>query len=283
MERADRVVVSIYVNPGQFAQGEDLSSYPRDLEGDLAKLRPLGVAAVFNPEDLYVRASSPSRETGAVSASRQGDTDENPAHRNGGATSSGAGGARDMVGGGGDGHETWIQVERLQRPLEGRDRPIFFRGVATIVAKLFNIVEPDYAFFGRKDYQQWRILERMARDLDFGVEVVGLPLLREPDGLAMSSRNVRLSPEERQKALSISRGLFAAAERVSAGETSAASLTTDVRIAIESAGGKVDYVELVNGSSLLAEESVSSSSVLVVAARFGSVRLIDNVEFRSNK
>ncbi|PNH09684.1 Pantoate--beta-alanine ligase, partial [Tetrabaena socialis] len=180
-------------------------------------------------------------------------------------------------------HKTYVAAERLQRPLCGGSRPHFFRGVCTVVAKLFHIVEPDLAVFGRKDYQQWRVISRMVRDLDFAVEVVGLPICREPDGLAMSSRNARLSEESRQSALCISRGLKwaeAAVAEGTAGEP--AAVAAHVRGLIEAAGGKVDYVELLDAHHLGPITDLSSQPVLLaVAALFpardrGTVRLIDN-------
>jgi len=151
--------------------------------------------------------------------------------------------------------------------------------VATVVAKLFNLVQPDVAVFGRKDYQQFKLLCRMVRDLEFGVAMVGAPLLREQDGLALSSRNVRLSPEQRAAALSISASLRRAAELAKGGERAAAVLVAGVREAIEKAGGVVDYVELVSQDSLQAVASLDEApSVCLVAAKFGSVRLLDNME-----
>jgi pantoate--beta-alanine ligase len=176
----DVTVVSIYVNPGQFSPTEDLSTYPSDFSGDLTKLAALsgGKVVVFNPKNLYDYGG----ETKKI----------NDGGGNGGRVVS-------CVEEGGLGHETWIRVERLEKGFCGKSRPVFFRGVATIVTKLFNIVEPDVALFGKKDYQQWRIIQRMVRDLNFGIEIVGSDIAREKDGLAMSSRNVRLSDEERQR------------------------------------------------------------------------------------
>ena len=234
---ADHVVASVYVNPTQFAPGEDLDVYPRDLDGDLAKLRDEGVDAVFAPEDLYARTAQ-----------------------------------------GAPPHETWVTVQDLSKPLCGASRPIFFRGVATVVAKLFHIVEPDVAVFGKKDYQQWRVIRRMVRDLDMGIEVVGAPLVREPDGLAMSSRNVRLSPDERQRALSISRSLRAAQAAVDVGERHAGPLLAAAREAIEGAGGRVDYVELRDPETLAPVDTLTAMTLMAIAAHFGTVRLIDNTE-----
>ncbi len=236
---ADHVVVSVYVNPTQFAPGEDLDVYPRDLEGDLSKLRAAGVAVAFTPGDLYARGE-----------------------------------------GGAPPHETWVTVEALSKPLCGASRPIFFRGVATVVTKLFHIVEPDVAVFGKKDYQQWRLIRRLVRDLDMGIEVVGAPLVREPDGLAMSSRNVRLSADERQRALSISRSLRQAQEAVDAGERRTGVLVAAARQAIEGAGGRVDYVDVRDPESLEPVETLTGMALMAIAAHFGSVRLIDNTELQ---
>eukprot|EP00850_Spirogloea_muscicola_P021762 SM000261S09961 [mRNA] locus=s261:48374:50635:+ [translate_table: standard] len=267
------VVVSIYVNPGQFAPTEDLATYPRDTAGDLSKLETLSIDAVFLPADLYVRDAAASVSTAAA------------------LSNSGAASSRDAVGNAeglpatrssssSGGHETWIQVERLQQGLCGRSRPTFFRGVATVVAKLFNIVEPDIAVFGRKDYQQWLLIQRMVRDLNFAVEVVGVPLLREPDGLAMSSRNVHLDPDQRRKALSISTALQEVSERVQSHELDAQPLEQLVISSIQAAGGRVDYVEMVGQESLDRVERITKPCVLAVAAWFGSVRLLDNVELQ---
>eukprot|EP00249_Psilotum_nudum_P009769 c22142_g1_i2 orf=85-939(+) len=238
-KRADLVVVSIYVNPGQFAPGEDLATYPKDFEGDLKKLEPIGVDVVFNPNDLYARDTSN--------------------HRNF------------------KGHETWISVERLEMLLCGKSRPIFFRGVTTVVAKLFNIVEPDVAIFGKKDYQQLQVIRCMVRDLDFAVDIVGCDLVREPDGLAMSSRNALLSPAERQQALSISKSLNKVAT-MDKSDVDVCDLIKQVQQDIVEAGGKVDYVEIVEQESLTPVERIDCPVILCVAAWFGSVRLIDNVE-----
>ncbi len=175
-------------------------------------------------------------------------------------------------------HETWITVEHLSLPLCGQSRPIFFRGVATVVAKLFNIVEPDVAVFGRKDFQQLRVIERMVRDLDVPVEIVPMPIVREADGLAMSSRNVRLSPDERQRAVAIPRALEEAQRRLAEGERDAEALRQGIRERVEAAGGRVDYVELVDSARLTPLTVVDVPAVLAVAAHFGSVRLIDNRE-----
>ncbi|CAM8967445.1 unnamed protein product [Rhodiola kirilowii] len=164
----------------------------------------------------------------------------------------------------------------------GKSRPVFFRGVATVVAKLFNIVEPDVAVFGKKDYQQWRIIRRMVRDLDFAIEVIGSDIVRESDGLAMSSRNVHLSPEDREKALSINQALLRAkAAAAEQGQRSCQELITSVTRIVSEAGGKVDYAEIVDQESLTAVEEIKRPVVFCIAAWFGKVRLIDNMEIIS--
>ncbi|XP_076940020.1 pantoate--beta-alanine ligase-like [Bidens hawaiensis] len=259
------VVVSIYVNPGQFAVTEDLSTYPSDFHGDIQKLKSIGgVDVVFNPHDLYDYGDR-------LGIKRTTDNNNNNNNNNNrGETVSCLEGETK--------HETWVRVEGLEKGLCGKSRPVFFRGVATVVAKLFNIVEPDVAVFGKKDYQQWRVILRMVLDLDFAVKVIGSELTREEDGLAMSSRNVHLSPQEREQALSISRALFEAKSAAYKGEKIVGDLRQSVIESIEAAGGKIDYVEIVDQESLETVEEIKNGVVVCVAAWFGKVRLIDNME-----
>ncbi|XP_010684936.2 pantoate--beta-alanine ligase [Beta vulgaris subsp. vulgaris] len=261
-QHAQLIVVSIYVNPGQFSTSEDLSTYPSDFNGDLQKLMsvPGGVDVVFNPHDLYDYGSwrgtegmEKKEDVGEVSCLEEK----------------------------GGGHETWVRVEKLEKGLCGKSRPLFFRGVATVVSKLFNIVEPDVAVFGKKDYQQWRIIRRMVRDLDFAVKVIGSDIVREDDGLAMSSRNVYLSPEERQKALTINRSLSKAKHAAEEGQINCKILQDSVILAIEEAGGKVDYAEIVDQETLEAVEEIKAPVVICIAAWFGKARLIDNIEINA--
>jgi pantoate--beta-alanine ligase len=232
-KRAPFVVVSIFVNPTQFGPNEDLSRYPRDLAGDLARLAPLGVDAVFAPvpAELYEA-----------------------------------------------GEDTRVHVGRTAEPLCGRTRPGHFEGVATIVAKLFNLVGPSVAVFGRKDYQQLLVIRRMARDLFAPIEIVGAPTVREPDGLAMSSRNAFLSPDDRSRALALARGLSAAARAFASGERRARALEALAREPIEQVASSIDYVEIRDADSLdEIEDLARSRGVLAVACRIGGTRLIDNV------
>jgi pantoate--beta-alanine ligase len=230
--RADVVILTIFVNPTQFGPGEDLSRYPRDEDGDLAKARPTGLDLAFCPD---AAAMYPA------------------------------------------GSQTFVDVRALAQPLCGEKRPGHFTGVATIVTKLFHLTKPHLAFFGEKDYQQLAVLRRMTRDLDFGIEIVGMPIVREPDGLAMSSRNVYLSPEQRSQALALHRGLDAAQAAVKAGERSAAAIVAAARAPIEAApDARIDYVELRDADELTAVDELARPAVLALAVFVGKTRLIDN-------
>ncbi len=232
--RADRVAVSIFVNPTQFGPSEDFSRYPRDLDGDTAKCASAGVDVVFCPEaaELYP-----------------------------------------------EGHQTRVEVGDLSKGLCGEKRPGHFRGVATIVTKLFALLRPDVAVFGEKDFQQLQVVKAVARDLNLGVEVVGMPTHREPDGLAMSSRNAYLSADERARAAAISRSLFAAQKRVKEYSADVRQLVTVVRADLAAANLREDYVEVVDAETLksVGELRPGRPARLLVAAYAGSTRLIDNV------
>ncbi|WIA18346.1 hypothetical protein OEZ85_009811 [Tetradesmus obliquus] len=254
---ADVVVASIYVNPTQFSANEDFDVYPRNPDSDRLQLQAAGCAAVFEPEgSLYHQV--PGAGDGSNVVGRESGHPES--------------------------HETWVTVERLQQGLCGVSRPHFFRGVATVVTKLFHIVEPDVAVFGQKDYQQWRLITRMVRDLDFPISIIGMPICRENDGLAMSSRNARLSPESRANALSISQAMAWAQQAVAQRQaTSAAAIAAEVRQRITAAGGEVDYVQLRDADNLHeVADAAAQATLLAVAAWFpakdrGTVRLIDNM------
>jgi pantoate--beta-alanine ligase len=229
--RGDKLALSIFVNPTQFAPTEDLARYPRDLAGDLAKAETAGTDVAYVPE------------------------------------------ARDVYP---PGYQTFVDVREASQGLDGASRPGHFVGVATVVCKLFNVVRPHVALFGEKDYQQLAVVRRMAVDLDLGVEIVGMPIVRDPDGLAMSSRNAYLSPEERTRALSLSRGLAAARAAVAAGERDPAALVARARAALEGAVDRVDYVELRDAETLAPVARLEREGVLLVAAFVGKTRLIDN-------
>ena len=229
--RNDAAVVSIFVNPTQFAPHEDYGTYPRTFEQDSALCEAAGVDAIYLP------------------------------------------GAKDMYP---EGYQTYVTVEGLTEHLCGRSRPHFFRGVATVVAKLFAAVLPDRAYFGQKDAQQCAVIKRMARDLDLGVEIIEMPIVREPDGLAMSSRNAYLSPAERQRALCLSRALRSAEAMLEAGERNVKKLLAAVRD--EMAGVDIDYVELMDAETIQPITEVGGTVLLAVAAKVGETRLIDNIK-----
>ncbi len=230
------VVVTIFVNPTQFAPHEDLSKYPRPFERDLEMCRAAGVDVVFHPE---VETVYP---TGAT---------------------------------------TFVEVAGLSSILEGAFRPTHFRGVATIVLKLFNMVLPDVAFFGQKDFQQQLVIKQMVRDLDVPVEIRTCPTLREPDGLAMSSRNVYLSADDRQTSLALSQALKLATEMCQQAETNPAEVRAAMCRHLESFPGvRVDYATLVDATSLAEIESFVPEMVALIAARVGTTRLIDNMTVR---
>ena len=232
----DVVVTTIFVNPLQFAAGEDLDTYPRDPEGDAAKAEAAGATWLFTP-----------------------DTEEMYPH-------------------GRDGVMTTVAVESLSSVMEGASRRTHFGGVCTVVAKLFNIVGPCRAYFGEKDYQQLAIVRRMAEDLSAPVEVIGCPIVREDDGLAMSSRNVYLSPDERAAAPVLRRALLAGAAAIRSGERDAARVRALMASMVDaSPSGELDYVEVADPSTLAPVEVAEPTSRLFAAVRFGRARLIDNV------
>lgn len=228
----DVALVSIFVNPLQFGPNEDFTRYPRDLDGDLAKLATVGCDAVFTTDaaSMYPR-----------------------------------------------GFATYVVNDALTDRFEGSVRPGHFRGVLTVVAKLFHLVRPAVAYFGQKDAQQALLIRRMVADLDFPLQVSVQPTVREPDGLARSSRNVFLSQEGRTRGLALSRGLKAAAARFAAGERSAAALIATARGELEAtAGVGVDYVALVHADTLEDVRQADARALMLVAARVDGVRLLDN-------
>jgi pantoate--beta-alanine ligase len=172
--------------------------------------------------------------------------------------------------------QTRVEVTEVSRPLCGAHRPGHFVGVTTVVAKLFLAVKPHLALFGRKDYQQLQVVRQMVRDLNFDIEIVGAETVREEDGLAMSSRNVRLSPEEREKARSVPRGIESAQRAAAAGEGAPAALVAEFTAVAELAGGRVEYAEIRDPETLEELDRLDTRALLAVAVWFGDVRLIDN-------
>jgi len=230
---SDRVIVSIFVNPAQFGQEEDLDRYPRDFERDEKLIAHRGADAIFYPdtEEMYP-----------------------------------------------EGFRTFVQVEGLSDVLCGRSRPTHFRGVTTVVAKLFLISRCDVAAFGQKDYQQALIIQRMAKDLDFEIEIIICPIVREADGLALSSRNDYLSLDERAKAVCLYRALTGAQELFLSGERNAERLQNEMKRTLNSTPGvSVDYLEVVDALTLQPMERIDRRTLLAGAIRLGKTRLIDNI------
>lgn len=234
--RADRLVLSIYVNPMQFGPGEDFSRYPRETENDLKKAKDLKTDVVFMPADEIMYPA---------------------------------------------GYQTYVTVEEVTKYLCGASRPGHFRGVATIVLKLFNIVGPAVAVFGEKDYQQLVVIRRMVSDLNLPVEVVGMPIVREKDGLAMSSRNRYLSPNERKAALSISKSLSKTDVLVRGGERDVRVLKKTVRDTIEAEKiVHIDYIKICDPGTLEELPALRLPALAAIAAFVGPARLIDNCILR---
>lgn len=232
---ADRVVVSIFVNPLQFGVNEDFASYPRTLGEDMDRLDRVGTDLVFAPSVATVYP---------------------------------------------DGQEmqTRVLVPGVSEILCGASRPGHFEGVATVVCKLFNLVQPDLAVFGEKDFQQLSIIRRMVRDLCFPVEILGVPTVREPDGLAMSSRNGYLAPKERQQAPALYRVLCRLAERVRAGEREFSRLEREGVEALKAEGFRPDYLSLRRVDDLQPPGVDDQRLILLAAAFLGRTRLIDNLQ-----
>ncbi len=230
-ENCKIVVVSIYVNPSQFAPNEDLDTYPRDFDRDKKLLEELEVDYLFFPKD----------------------SDMYPQN-----------------------YKTWVNVNDLTKGLCGKSRPTHFQGVTTVVSKLINIVNPNKMFMGEKDFQQITVLKRMVEDLNFRVKIIGCDIVREKDGLAMSSRNKNLKSEDREKALSLSRSIKLAKNLFRDGEIESRIIKEKIWELINSSGAKVDYVEIVDPVTLEDVEKVDEKSRVILAAYVGSVRLIDN-------
>jgi pantoate--beta-alanine ligase len=233
--QADRVVVSIFVNPGQFGPGEDFAAYPRTPEADAEKLRAAGTDLLFLPQTAAMYPSGSSAMT-------------------------------------------FVEVPGLSDDLCGRFRPGHFRGVATVVCKLFNQVQPDVALFGEKDYQQLAVIRRMAADLDMPVRIQGVPTVREANGLAMSSRNGYLTAEEREQAARLYAGLFEAAEALRRGERDFARIERERTAALSDQGFQPDYFAIRRQGDLALPGPDDTRLVILVAARLGRARLIDNIQ-----
>lgn len=229
----DKVVVSDFVNPTQFAPGEDLEAYPRDFEHDCKLLEEHGCDLVFYPsvEEMYTPNAA-----------------------------------------------TYVEIlDEMPKQLCGKTRPIHFRGVCTVVSKLFNIVQPDKAFFGQKDAQQLAVIRRMVRELSYGIEIIGCPIVRESDGLAKSSRNTYLSAEERRAALVLSKAVSRGSELVKSGVTEAKRVVGEMTemIAAEPTA-RIDYVSAVDGETMQPVDEITDGTLVAMAVYIGKTRLIDN-------
>lgn len=227
------VILTLFVNPTQFAAHEDLNRYPQDMKGDLKKCREAGVDYVFLPtiSEMYSKH-----------------------------------------------FETFVTTTKISLPLCGASRPGHFRGVTTIVSKLFLITQPDVAVFGKKDFQQLAVIRRMADDLNFPIRIIGAPIVREKDGLALSSRNVYLTSEERKNAVGISTALFWVRNQIKSGETRLTILMSHLKNKLFSCGLRLDYAECVHSENLTPLTHYQKGKTLFAVACFaGKTRLIDNV------
>lgn len=232
VEENDRVVVSVFVNPIQFAPNEDLETYPRDLEADKRLCDSTGANLIFHPtpDEMYP-----------------------------------------------DGFSTHIEMDNLTKELCGKTRPTHFGGVCTVVGKLFNIVQPNKAYFGQKDAQQLAIIKRMVRDLNFDLEIVGCPIVREPDGLAKSSRNTYLNAEERKAALILSKAIELGKQLVENGERNAKTVIKAMTDKISTEPlARIDYVNVVDALSIEPLDTIKGETLVAIAVYIGKTRLIDN-------
>lgn len=232
-EYADQVVVSIFVNPIQFAPGEDFERYPRDLNGDKKKLKPFEPLILFCP---------------SAAAMFPGD------------------------------FKTRIEVEEISQKLCGKFRLGHFKGVATVVAKLFNIVKPHFALFGEKDYQQLLVIKQLVRDLNLGIKIIACPTVREYDGLALSSRNRNLSAPERKAATVLYRALTRAKKEIEGGETDTRRILLSLgRLIGFEPTVRVEYIAIVDPETLREVKDIKGKVLVALAARLGKTRLIDNL------
>ncbi|WP_320009059.1 pantoate--beta-alanine ligase [Maridesulfovibrio sp.] len=233
-KQCDVLIVSLFVNPTQFGENEDLDAYPHDMERDSILAEEHGVDILFAPvrDDMYF-----------------------------------------------DNHSTWVEVPDLAANLCGKSRPIHFRGVATVVTKLFMTAQPHVAVFGQKDWQQLAVIKRMVRDLNIPVDVQGHEIVREDSGLALSSRNVYLTEEEKAVAPNIQKGLQKMRDQVAAGESDAAKLKQDLAAFYAAAipGSIIDYIEIVHPENINILKKVEDSALCAVALQVGKARLIDNL------
>ncbi|MCF7958075.1 MAG: pantoate--beta-alanine ligase [Phycisphaerae bacterium] len=239
VEECDYTAVSIFVNPTQFAPGEDLKGYPRTFEADSEGCKDLDADLIFAPasEEIYPG---------------QGTDPSDPL--------------------------TWIHVEKVTSHLCGTSRPGHFRGVCTVVAKLFNIIQPDIAYFGQKDAQQLAVIRQMTKDLNFPIEIIGCPIVREKDGLAMSTRNKYLDSEQRKQALCLNKALKRAEEMIVAGQKNCQPVIDEMTKVIQQyPQAKVDYISIVDSDLLQPVTRIVPPVLIALAVQVGPARLIDNI------
>ena len=238
-ENTDYAVVSIFVNPTQFGEGEDFRKYPRNLESDREKIKSAGAHCIFAPEIIEMYPGE---------------------------------------------YSTYITVEGLTTGLCGRSRPTHFRGVTTVVAKLFNITNPDIAVFGQKDAQQLAAIRKMVADLNMNVKILEGPIVRESDGLALSSRNMYLNSEERKQATVLYRSLCLSREMVASGNKEPEKVIDKVRETISGQdAAKIDYIEIVDRYLMKPVTEIGDNALLAIAVWFGNTRLIDNIILTDQK
>ncbi|MBC8312215.1 MAG: pantoate--beta-alanine ligase [Candidatus Marinimicrobia bacterium] len=235
----DNTIVSIFINPAQFGQGEDLNTYPKTIQKDLELLESFHVNAIFLPTNDIMYP---------------------------------------------DGFSTFVNETIISSELEGKSRPNFLRGVATIVTKLFNIVNPTHSFFGEKDAQQLRVIKKMVADLNFPIEIVPCPIIREANGLAMSSRNEYLSPESRESAAIIYNALTVGVSLLSNGERNSDIIRQEINNKIQTeTEAKIDYISISDNLSLQEINGEIMGDILIsVAVYFNGVRLIDNISYSTD-
>jgi pantoate--beta-alanine ligase len=232
-EKADLVVASIYVNPIQFGENEDVEKYPRDLDRDESLAENAGCDVIFYPSNEMMYPQN---------------------------------------------FQTSVRVNELTKGLCGLSRPIHFQGVTTVVAKLFNIIKPNIAVFGQKDAQQSIVISQMVRDLSFDIEIIIAPIIRHDDGLAMSSRNEYLSPQERIEATVLHKSLYLAKDKIEHGEKNAELLKSEMMALINCMEStRVDYIEIVDASTLVPVKEINGRVLIALAVFVGNTRLIDNL------
>ena len=237
LSKCDTTIVSIYVNPTQFAPNEDFASYPRDFEADREKLERLNVNYLFFPNDKEMYPND---------------------------------------------YKTWVEVEKITKILCGKSRPTHFRGVTTIVNKLLNITNADYIYMGEKDYQQLKVITQMVKDLNMKTTVVGCPIVREQDGLAMSSRNKYLNDDERKRALCLFKSLKLAQKLYSENEKDPQKIRNRMINLIKENKGEIDYIEFVDKENLSSKKVLDDDTRVVIAVKIGKTRLIDNMNLKGD-